>query len=198
MLAATRSGVMPVNRLRANASGTRLSLLHDVVGEPRVGARIEREGGQVVAVVVQDLADAIAHVALDGLAFAQHLPRHGVERVVVHPHEGAAQQVDAVEDETAGNRGLAAAEIAFGLAQAHRAGVAAEIEWMPHARGDSCKNRQVEVDDVPAGQYVRIAGSDAIAECGQRGELAFAADRLSPASRDRRSSTIRTSSTSGP
>ena len=73
MLAATRSGVMPVRRLRANASGTRFSLCNDVVGEPRVGARVERERREVLAIVVQDLAEAIAHVALHGLAFAQHL-----------------------------------------------------------------------------------------------------------------------------
>jgi hypothetical protein len=128
------------------------------MGQPRVSARIEREGGQIVTKVVQDLDEAIPNVTLHGLAFAQHLPRHGVERVVVHPHEGAAQEIDAVEDETAGNRGLAAAEVAFCLAEADRAGVAPEIEWMPRARGDSCKNREVEVDDVPAGQYVGIAG----------------------------------------
>ena len=38
---------------------------------------------------------------VDRLAFAEHLARDGVERVVVHAHERAAQQVDAVEHEPA-------------------------------------------------------------------------------------------------
>ena len=75
-------------------------------------------------------------------------------------------------------RGLAAAEIAFCLAQPDRSCVTAEVERMPHAGCDARKSRQVEVDDVPAGQDVWIEGSDAIAECGQRGELGLAAYRL--------------------
>ncbi len=131
-----------------------------------------------MAEVVQDLVDAIAHVALHGLAFTEHLPCHGVERVVVHPHERAAQQVDAVEDETAGNRGLATAEIAFGLAQANRAGVATEVEGMPHASGDAGQDRQIEIDHVPAGQHVGIEGPDAVAELGERSGFARAARSL--------------------
>ena len=156
MLAATRSGVMPVSWLRAKASRTRFSFCDDLIGESRIGARIERERRQVVLVVVDDLGDAITHVAGDGLAFAEHLARHGVERVIVHADEGTAQQIDAVEHQTAGDARLTAAEIALGFADANRAGVAAEHEWMAHARRDLLQHGQIEIDDVPARQHVGI------------------------------------------
>src|SRR5688572_24057130 len=155
-----------------------VQLVNDVMGEPRVGARVERERGKVLAIVVQDLAETIAHVALDGLAFAQHPACHGVERVVIHSYEGAAEEVDAVEHQATRDRGLATAEVALGFAEADRARIAPEVERMLYTRGDSRQRRQVEVDDVPAGQNVGIYCPHPVAEHGQRGELALAARRL--------------------
>ena len=103
MLAATRSGVMPASWLRANASRTRSSFCTISIREPRIGARVQRERRQIVPIVVQDLADAIPHVALDRLAFAEHLARHRIERIVLHAHERAAQQIDAIEHHATGN-----------------------------------------------------------------------------------------------
>ena len=80
-----------------------VQLRDDLIREPRVGARVERERRQIVRVVVLDLRDPIAHVAGDRLAFAEHLARDGIERVVVHAHERAAQQIDAVEHEPSRN-----------------------------------------------------------------------------------------------
>ena len=74
---------------------------------------------------------------------------------------------------------LAAAEVAFGLAQPHGARVAAELERMPDARRDALQHRQVEVDRVPARQHVGIERADALAE-----------ERRAPPSR-RRSATAR-------
>ena len=54
------------------------------------------------------------------LALAEHLTCDRVERIVVHAHERAAQQVDAVEHDAARHRRLAAAEVALGLAEAQR------------------------------------------------------------------------------
>ncbi len=98
------------------------------------------------------------------LAFAEHGARHGIERVVLHAHEGAAQQIDAVEHDSSGNRRLAAAEVTLRLANAQRAGVATEIEGMTDARSDALQHRQIEVDDVPAGDHIRIERADALAE----------------------------------
>ncbi len=137
MLAATRSGVMPASWLRANASRTTFSFSHDLERQSRVGARIERERRQIMAVVVHDLGDAITHVPGDGLAFAENLARHGVERVIVHAYEGPAQQVDAVEHEAARNARLSAAEIAFGFADANAPDVPAQRKGMAHALGDA-------------------------------------------------------------
>src|SRR6185503_1855515 len=109
-----------------------------------------RKGGQVVTVVVHDLADAVAHVAGDSFAFAQYFAGDGIERVVVHADEGAAQQIDAVQHQPAGNRSLPAAKVAFGLAQAHRRGVAAELQRMSQAEGDLLQHGEIEVDRVPA------------------------------------------------
>ena len=114
-----------------------VELRDDLERQPRVRPRIERERRQVVRVVVLDFADTIADVARDRFAFAEHLAGDGIERVVVHPDERAAQQVDAVEHEPSRQVRLAAAEIAFGLAKLHGACVAAELERMPNARRDS-------------------------------------------------------------
>jgi hypothetical protein len=77
-----------------------VEFLDDLVREPRIRARVQRECGQVMTIVVHDLADPIAHVAGDCLAFAEHLACDRVERVVIHADERAAQQVDAIEHES--------------------------------------------------------------------------------------------------
>ena len=64
--------------------------LDDVEGESRIGARIAREGGKIMFVVMADLADTVAHFAGDSLAFAEDFARDGIERVIVHAHESSA------------------------------------------------------------------------------------------------------------
>src|ERR1700722_1999574 len=96
----------------------------------------------------------------DSLALAEYLSGHGVEGIIIHPYEGAPQQVDAVEYEAAGNRGLPAAKITLRLAQAHGAGVAPEPERMAQTGRDFFQHREVEVDDIPARQHVGINRRD--------------------------------------
>ena len=100
--------------------------IQDLVSKASIGARVERERGEVVLIVVKNFPDSVADVAGDCLALAEHFARHGIERVLVHAHERASQQVDAIEHQAAGNRGLAAAEIALRLAQEEGAGFAPE------------------------------------------------------------------------
>ncbi len=88
----------------------------DLKSKARVSARVLCECRQVVLVVMDDLADAIADIATDRFAFSEHFSRHRVQRVVVHAHERATQQVDAVQHQATGDRGLPAAEVAFRLA----------------------------------------------------------------------------------
>ena len=45
----------------------------------RIGAGIQREGGQIVAIVVDDFCDAIAHVSGNGFAFAEYFMCDGIE-----------------------------------------------------------------------------------------------------------------------
>ena len=68
----------------------------------------------------QDLVRAPA--AGDRLALAQHRARDGVEAVVVHAHEGAAQQADPVEHDAAGHARLARVARAGHRAQRERSG----------------------------------------------------------------------------
>ena len=119
MLAATRSGVMPVSLLRATDERDEIQLLDDLEREPRIGARVQRKPRQIVLVTLQDFADAIVHIAFERFAFAEHFARNGVERVVVEAHERAAHQVDAVEHEPPRNARAAAAEVT--ARRAHRA-----------------------------------------------------------------------------
>ena len=155
----------------------RFELLHDLKSESRVRTRIERKRREIMAVIVGDLGDAIMHVAGDGLAFAENLACHGVEGIIVHADERAAQQIDAVENQAAGNARLTAAEIALGLANARRAGVPAQRERMAHTRGDSLQYREIEIDDVPARQDVGIEVPNALAKCFQCREFIGTAGR---------------------
>ena len=131
-----------------------------------------------MAVVVGDLGDAVAHVAGQDLALAQNLARHRIERIIVHADERAPQQIDPIEHQAARNARVAAAEIALGRADADRPRIAAQRQRMADAQGDALQDREVEVDDVPAGQHVRIEAPDALAEGLQRGALGQAPDRV--------------------
>jgi hypothetical protein len=177
MLAATRSGVMPASWLR-ESKPHHIQFLHDLEREPGVGARIKRERRQIMAVIVRDLGDAITDVPGNGLSLAENLARHSVERVIVHAYEGTAQQVDAVEHEAARNARLAAAEIAFGFADANAPYVPAQRKEMAHALSNALQYRQVEIDDVPTRQHIRIKASNPVTECLQGRIFMGAANRL--------------------
>src|SRR3954462_11177307 len=92
-----------------------IELLDDLECETRICSRIESKGRKIVAVVMQDFFEPILHVTLDRFAFTQHITRDRSECIVVHAHECAAQQIDAIEDEPTWNGSLTAAEIAFGF-----------------------------------------------------------------------------------
>ena len=128
-----------------------------------------------MAIVMRDLRDAILHLTTQGLAFAEHLTPHRIERIVIHADEGTAQQIDSIEHDAPRDARLAAAKVAFGLADARRAGIPAQQERMPAALGDTLQDRQVEIDDVPARQDIGIEPLDALAEGIQRGKFIGAA-----------------------
>ena len=136
-----------------------VELLDDLIREPRVGARVFGERREIVRVVVLDLRDPVAGVADECLAFAEHFTCNRVERIIVHAHERAPQEVDAVEHDAAGDRRLAAAEVALGLAEPQRAVVAAKAQRVAEARRDPLQDGEIEVDRVPAGQYVGVVGA---------------------------------------
>ena len=48
------------------------------------------ERGEVVPIVTLDLTDALACLTGERLAFAEHLARHRIKRVVIHAYEGTA------------------------------------------------------------------------------------------------------------
>ena len=61
---------------------------------------------------------SIPRIAFDGLAFSEHAACHGIERIVLHAHKGAAQEIDPIQHDAAGYGGLPAPEVALGLADA--------------------------------------------------------------------------------
>ncbi len=142
---------------------------HDLVGEPRIGTRIERERCEVVPVVMDDFRDPVMYVAGDRFPLAEDLTRDGVERILIHAHESSAQQVDAIQHQTAGNRSLAAAKITLRLAQADRTRLSPQGKRVVQARGDSLQDGQVEIDYIPTHQHIGIefphAGTEEI-QCG--------------------------------
>ncbi len=149
-------------------------------------------------VIVDDLGHAIMHIAGDGLALAENLARHGIERVVVHAHERTAKQIDAVEHQTAGDVRLTAAEIALGFADAHRARSRPRREWMAHTRSNPLQYREIEVDDVPAREHIRIESTRTRSQNAFQRRVRSSAQRVARSGIGRSlPSTISTSSTSG-
>ncbi len=145
--------------------------MDDLKGKARVSARVQRESRQVVAVVVQNLGDPVLDITLDGLAFAEHLARHRIERIILHAHKGPPQEIDSVEHHAPGNRRLPTAKIPFGLAQADGSYIATQVERMPGALGDSFQHREIEVNGVPTRQHVRIESTNPLAKGVQRRAL---------------------------
>jgi hypothetical protein len=112
----------------------------------------------------------------EGLAPAEHLAGHRVQRVALHAHERAAQQVDPVEDGAARHRRPARAARPGGGPEAHRTRTTAELERHARAPGHAHEHGQVEVDDVPAGDRVRVDLAHASDQAGQ--QLALVGERL--------------------
>src|ERR1017187_4972332 len=107
-------------------------------------------------VVARDLSNAITYIPGDSLPLAQHLARHRVERVIIHAYERAAQQVDAVQHEPSRYARLSAAKIALRRANANSTGIPAQRQGMVNACGDALQYRQVEIDDIPPRQDIRV------------------------------------------
>ena len=95
-----------MRRLRSTASSTRRSRSR-ISRASRASVRLySTKRSPVLLEEAQDLLGPA--VAGERLAFAQHRARHRVEAVVVHPDEGAAQELDPVEHDAAGDRSPAA------------------------------------------------------------------------------------------
>ncbi len=107
----------------------------DVEHKPRIRSRIERKSGQIVMVALHDLTGPIAHVAIQRFAFAEHLARDGVQRVLLHPHESPAKQIHAVKHEPARDGRVAAAEVALRRTDPEAARLPSELKGMAHPGG---------------------------------------------------------------
>ncbi len=133
--------------------------LRDAEGESGIRARIQREGRQIVLVVVDDFRQAVTRRRAHRLAFAEHFARDRIERIVIHADERAAQQVDAVEHQTARDARLAAAEIALGFADSRRPRASTELERVAHTGRNPLEHAEIEIDEIPTGEHVRIERS---------------------------------------
>ena len=167
----------PVRRHACQAAarqgkGNEVEFLDDFEREARIRSCVLGECREVVAVAGQDVVCAIACRVLDPgterhLPFAEYLAGHAVERIIVEPLKGAAQEIHAVEHEATGNGGLPTAEIPASRTHAHGSGVAPEMQRDAGSPGDSREHVEVEVDHVPAGQHVGVDRADAVDEGGE-------------------------------
>jgi hypothetical protein len=155
-----------------------IQLADNVKGEAGVGPCVEREGREVVSVVVDDFGKAVFGVGLESFTFAQHFAGYRIQRVVFHANERAAEQVYAIEDQPTWDRGLTAAEVAFSTTDSELAGVAAQDEGMPQSCCDPLEHRKVEVDGVPTGEDIRVQFTNAVTEGGERGALINTTNRF--------------------
>ena len=73
---------------------------------------------------------------------------------------------------------MSAPEVTFGFAQLQRGRIATQLQGMVQARGDPLQHAQIEVDDVPAGQYVGVERGNARTKAIQCRLFIGAADRV--------------------
>ena len=156
--------------------------LHDPEGEPGVGPVVLDEALPIFLEEAQDLSGAA--VPGQELAFAQDLARDRVQAVVLHAHEGAAQEEDAVEDDAARHACPARPAGREVGAQAQRPRASAELQGHAMPRGEPREDGQVEIDHVPAGEDVWVQLANAPAEGNEQLLLAREGDgalRVAPA-----------------
>ena len=176
MLADTRSGGHAGEPAAGDRQVDEVELLDNRQCQPGVGAGVGGELGQVVGVLVEDGLRPVRPRAEVHLPFTEHGARHAVQRVIVEAHERAAHQVHAVQHQAPRDGRLAAAEVALRRAQPDGTVVSAQTQWPPQTFGDALQHLEIEVDDVPAGEHVRIQRLDAGHEGVQRLRLVRAAD----------------------
>ena len=103
---------------------------------------------------MQDLIGAI--MPGHELALTQNLARDEVQGVLVHANERAAQQLNSVQNDAPGNTRLGGCPARARGLQAHRPRPAAKLQRHAVTLGQARQDRQIEVDDIPAGQHIGI------------------------------------------
>ena len=136
--------------------------LNDFVGKPRICARIQREGIQVVLIMFHDFARTVANIAFNRFPFAQNFLSHRVERVLLEWNERAANEIHAVEHEASGNHGLTATEITPRRSGEDPISAATDREFNFFPLCDAQQNIDVEIDDVPACKHIRVEAAHAL------------------------------------
>jgi hypothetical protein len=101
-------------------------LLEDLQGQAGVLAVVLDETLPVFLEQAEDLVRPAA--AGEHLALAEERTRHRVEAVILHPHEGAAQEEDPIQDHPPGDEGLAQAPGRAGGTQAEGTRGSSDLE----------------------------------------------------------------------
>ncbi len=137
-------------------------LVQDRQDQARVGEVVLDEQRQVVAEGAFDRLGPLAprhpvvRVAERDLPFPQDGARGGVEAVVVQLHERRAHEIDAVEDDAAGDVGARSPPEGPLPDHAGRPGRPADLERDSQGAGARQQNVEIEIDHVPPGQNVEI------------------------------------------
>ena len=165
-------------------------LVQDRQHQPRIGQVVLDEQGQVLLEGPFDRLGALAprhpvmRVTELDLSFPQDGARRRIEAVVVQLHERGAHQVDAVEDDAAGDVGARSPPEGPLADHAGRPGPPADLERDPEGAGARQQHLEIEVDHVPPRQHVEIDLPHAGEQRLQEALLVSA--RHDPARRDRR------------
>ena len=140
----------------------------DVAHQPRVLEAVPGEGGAVVAEGGQDaVGHGVALGGLEGLAAAEEGEGHRVQAVVLEALQGGPHEMHGVEDLAAVHDDAAAApDVA--LLVPRLVGGAAQVEGHAVGPAQRLEHREVEVDQVPAGEHVRVQLADPRQEPGEQ------------------------------
>ena len=162
MLAATPIGWQSGQLAPLDSELDEAELFEDLEHETGVGEIVGYEALAITVECPEDLARSIAPG--DDLSHAEHRVCHCVERMVLHLDERAANEVDPVEDDATGNRGLRRRWAGSSSANPETARRAAEVEPDTYALRDPVENAKIEVDNVPARNDVGVDLAYALAE----------------------------------
>jgi hypothetical protein len=134
-------------------------VLEDLEHEARVFPVVLDQRLRIVSVHSADLGGRIGRLAVDPLAASQDRPRDGIEAIVLEAQR-VANERNSVQHHATRNLGARLAREAAILLEAQRPVDPSEVPRKAERFGATRPDREVEVDDVPSDEQVRVELAD--------------------------------------